>query len=64
MSVEKLLYSKKDAAFALSLSVRSIEHLLATKRIEFRRFGAKVLIPATEIRKFAKGNDYLGTQTC
>lgn len=52
--VEKLLYSKKDAAFALSISVRSIENMLADKRLTFRKMGTRVLIPASEVRRVAR----------
>jgi hypothetical protein len=52
--VEKLLYSRRDAARALSLSVRSIDYLIYTGRISTRRVGGKILIHVTDIRRFAK----------
>lgn len=52
--VEKLLYSKRDAAEALSLSVRSIDYLITTQRLPMRRVGGKVMIPATAVRRFAQ----------
>lgn len=42
---EKLLYSKRDDADALSLSVRSIDYLIITQRLPMRRVGGKVMIP-------------------
>ena len=53
-NVEKLLYSRRDAAEALSLSVRSIDYLITTNRLPTRRVGSKILIPAIAIRRFAR----------
>jgi excisionase family DNA binding protein len=52
--VEKLLYSRQDAARALSLSLRSIDYLIYTGRIPTRRVGGKILIHVTDVRQFAK----------
>ena len=67
--VEKLLYSRQNAAEALSLSVRSIDYLITTRRLPMRRVGGKVMIPAGAIRRFAdsdhperlRGNGELGS---
>ena len=40
--VKKLLYTKREAAFALGISVRSIDYLIATKQLEARRIGGRV----------------------
>jgi len=53
-SVEKLLYSRRDTAEALSLSIRSIDYLITTGRLSARRVGGKILIPASAVRRFAK----------
>lgn len=53
-SVEKLLYSRRDTAEALSLSIRSIDYLITTGRLTARRVGAKILIPASAVRRFAR----------
>ncbi len=55
-NVEKLLYTRDEAAYALSLSVRSIDYLIANKKLTFRRIGKKVLIPADEVRRFARAD--------
>ena len=52
-TIEKLLYSRQNAAEALSLSVRSIDYLITTRRLPMRRVGGKVMIPASAIRRFA-----------
>ncbi len=52
--VEKLLYSRRDAAEALSLSIRSVDYLITTGRLSTRRVGGKLLIPAGTLRRFAR----------
>jgi excisionase family DNA binding protein len=52
--VEKLLYDVKSAAYALSLSTRTIKKMIATKQLPYRRYGKKNLIPAADIRRIAK----------
>src|ERR1700738_4606082 len=52
--VEKLLYSRRDTAEALSLSIRSIDYLITTGRLTARRVGGKILIPASAVRRFAR----------
>jgi hypothetical protein len=54
--IEKLLYSRKDAAQALSISIRSLDYLIERGDFSTKRIGKKVLIPAAELRRFAKGD--------
>jgi hypothetical protein len=53
-TVDKLLYSRRDAAEALSLSIRSVDYLITTRRLSTRRIGGKILIPARDIQRFAR----------
>jgi hypothetical protein len=53
-SVDKLLFSRRDTAEALSLSIRSIDYLITTGRLSARRVGGKILIPASAVRRFAR----------
>ena len=53
-SVEKLLYSRRDTAEALCLSIRSVDYLITTGRLSTRRIGGKILIAASTVRRFAK----------
>jgi hypothetical protein len=53
-TVDKLLYSRRDAAEALSLSIRSVDYLITTRRLSTRRIGSKILIPARDIQRFAR----------
>lgn len=56
--VEKLLYSRQEAAAALGISRRSIDYYIAGGEIRTVRIGSRVLIPASELRKFASKNHY------
>jgi excisionase family DNA binding protein len=49
-----LLVSKRDAAELLSLCVRTIDNLIATKRLPSRRIGKRVLIPYAALVHFAR----------
>ncbi len=54
MEVEKLLFSKKEVARALGLSLRTIETLIARKELLVRRVGRRVLVPRTELERFSR----------
>jgi hypothetical protein len=54
LPVEKLLYSRRDTAEALSLSIRSIDYLITAGRLSARRVGGKILIPVSAVRCFAR----------
>lgn len=50
-NIPKLLYRRQEAAAALGLSVRSIDNMIADRRLTTRRFGRCVLIPAADVHK-------------
>lgn len=52
----KILVGREEAAQLLSISVRGIDYLLATRRLPFRKIGGRVLIPVAELRKYARGD--------
>jgi excisionase family DNA binding protein len=54
----KLMYSKKEAAEMLSLSVRTIENLIAVKELNAKRVNKRVLIPLVSLIQFAKHDHY------
>ena len=56
--VEKLLYDRKSAAHALSISVRSLDYLLSQGAFRTRRIGKKVLIPTGELKRFAAADHF------
>jgi excisionase family DNA binding protein len=60
--ISKLLYSRKDAAFALSISIRSLDYLVAAKQLKFRKVGRKILIPASELSRYARADHSCLTQ--
>ena len=54
----RLLYDRKEAARQLSISVRSLDYLIAGKQLVTRRIGKKVLISHRELVRFASGNHF------
>ena len=56
--VERLLYGRKEAAIALSISPRSVDNELAMGAFETRRYGSRVLITARSLKKWANTNHY------
>ena len=47
----KLAYSKKEAAVATSMSVRSIDYLIANGRLNAVKIGRRVVIPARDLER-------------
>jgi excisionase family DNA binding protein len=54
LALKRLLYSKRDAAEMLSISVRSLDYLIVTRQLPARRIGRRVLIHHDAIHQFAK----------
>jgi excisionase family DNA binding protein len=54
----RLLYDRKGAALQLSISVRTLDYIIAAKGLQTRRIGKKVLIPYTSLKAYAAGNHY------
>jgi excisionase family DNA binding protein len=52
--LQKLALSRSEAAFALSISLRTLDNLLALKEIPSRRIGTRVIITADAIRQFLR----------
>jgi excisionase family DNA binding protein len=52
--INKLLYSKKEAALSLGISLRSVEHLISQKHLSTRRIGRRVLVSASVLEQFAR----------
>ncbi|MGH9342514.1 MAG: hypothetical protein ACRD19_01945, partial [Terriglobia bacterium] len=50
----KLLVSRKSAAVIVSLSLRKIDGLLASKQLPFRKIGTRTLIPLAALQRFAR----------
>jgi excisionase family DNA binding protein len=47
--IERIAYTKAEAAMALGLSPRTIDNLIAAKELIARKIGRRVLIPATSL---------------
>jgi len=52
--MDKLLLTRSEAAAALSLSTRSVDHLVATGRLLSRKLGKRRLIPREAVERLAK----------
>jgi hypothetical protein len=55
---QRLLYSRKEAARQLSISIRSLDDLIATKKLATRRLGKRVLVPHGELVRFARADHF------
>ena len=55
-TVEKFLFTRKESAFSLGLSPRSVDYLIQAKKLETRRIGTKVLVTRESLRRFATSN--------
>lgn len=53
---ERLLYPRREAAFKLGISVRSLDYLIAGKHIRAQRLAKRVLIHHRELERFARTN--------
>lgn len=60
---DKLLYSREDAAYCLSISPRSIDYYIAEGLILTRRLRGRVLIPIAELKRFASRDLPFASQT-
>ena len=54
----RLLYSRQESARQLSISVRSLDYLIAGKAFQTRRLGKKIMIPHGELVRFASSNHF------
>jgi excisionase family DNA binding protein len=50
---ESILLSKREAARTLSISVRTLDNLIAAKEVPVRRIGRRVLIARQYLEQFA-----------
>jgi len=52
----KLLVSREEAAQMLSIGIRGVDYLVATKRLSTRRIGTRVRIPIEDVHRFARSD--------
>lgn len=58
MEVQRLLHPRKEAAWLVGLSIRSLDYLIANKQLLTRRIGGRILIPHGELVKFARADHF------
>lgn len=51
---DKVLYTKREAAQLLSISVRSLDYLIFSRQMPTRRIGRRVLVHRDAIEQFAR----------
>lgn len=51
---EPILISKREAAKVLSISLRTLDNLIAAKELAVRRVGRRCLIPRKSLEEFAR----------
>jgi len=56
IALEPILFSRKEAASLLAISLRGLDYLISQGRIRTRRIGKRVLISRQEIERFARGD--------
>jgi len=54
MNDAAILVSKKDAARMLSVSARTVDNLIAAKRLVVRKIGRRTLIPRSALEQLAR----------
>lgn len=54
----RMLYSRTEAARQLSISVRTLDYIVAAKQLDTRRIGKKVLITHASLVRYSQGNHY------
>ena len=51
---QKILYTKREAAQLLSISLRSLDYLIVSQQLPARRIGRRVLVHRDSIEQFAR----------
>ena len=52
----KLLFTQKESAVALAVSVRTVQYLIDSKTLPIKRIGRRVLIHRKDLERFALGD--------
>lgn len=53
-AADKVLYTKREAAHLLSISLRSLDYLIVSHQLPTRRIGRRVLVHRESIEQFAR----------
>jgi excisionase family DNA binding protein len=54
----RMAYSRKEAAVQLSVSKRTIDRLIAARKIRVRKLWGRTIIPAAELAKLLRQDTY------
>jgi len=54
---EQILLSKRQAAQVLSISIRTLDKLILTKRLPVHKIGRRVLISQASMERFVGGEE-------
>jgi excisionase family DNA binding protein len=54
MNSDRILYSRKEAAQQLSISISTLEQLIAQGELQVRRLGKRILVPRTELERLSE----------
>jgi excisionase family DNA binding protein len=54
MPTQSIAFSRREAADALRVSLRTIDYLLAQGKMRGRRIGRRVVIPRAEVEKLLR----------
>ena len=54
--MEALLLTKRQAASALAISIRSVEYLLAKRQLEGRQLGRRKLVTRRSVERLARAD--------
>ncbi len=55
---QRLLHPREESAWMLGISVRALDYLIANKQLATRRIGGRVLIPHSELVRFARADHF------
>jgi excisionase family DNA binding protein len=61
-TIDKVLYTKREASHLLSISLRSLDYLIVSQQLPTRRIGRRVLIHRDSIEQFAR-TDHMSIHT-
>lgn len=60
--LQPMLNTRKDSAFLLSLSLRTIDNLILRKELKATRVGGRVMISTDELQRFIKRDHPTGAE--
>ena len=55
--MNQIAYTRKEAAQALRLSMRTVDNLIAIGMLRVSRFGTRVVVPAKEVERIIRAGN-------